>query len=58
MYDGLTVIGELKIGKSKAGKEYTYIELQITPTYSKRIFLENSELELLKLTFSTKKENK
>lgn len=48
------IIGELKTAVSKAGNEYTYIELKITPTYTKKVFLESSELELLKLTLLKK----
>lgn len=41
---------ELKEGTSTKGNKYYYLEVQITPTYSKRVFLDNAEVELLKLT--------
>lgn len=33
---------------SKSGKEYTCLEIQLTPNYTKQVFLEKAELELLK----------
>lgn len=41
---------ELKEGTSKNGNKYYYLEVHITPTYSKRVFLDNAEVELLKLS--------
>lgn len=40
---------------SKNGNEYKCIELQLTPTYKKVVFLDNAELELL--TLNDKKNN-
>lgn len=37
------------IGK-KSGKPYTALEIQLTDTFKKMVFLEPAELELLKLT--------
>ncbi len=31
----------------KNGREYAYIDIQITPTYSKRVFLTSAEQELI-----------
>ena len=39
---------------TKTGKNYLVIEINITDTYVKQVFLDNAELELLKL--STKKQ--
>ena len=40
----------LKEGISeKSGKTYVYVSIMLTPTYEKRVFLDNAELELLKL---------
>lgn len=43
---------------SKAGTEYQVIELQLTDTYKKSVFLEKSELELLKIYNSDKSKSK
>lgn len=34
---------------SKSGKTYFYLSIQITPTIEKKVFLEEAELELLKI---------
>lgn len=34
---------------TKTGKNYLVIEIKITDTYVKQVFLDNAELELLKL---------
>ena len=34
---------------NKSGKTYYVVELQLTPTYTKQIFLETSEVELVKI---------
>lgn len=39
---------------SKNGNEYKCVELQLTPTYVKRVFLETAELELLALNDKSK----
>ena len=39
--------GTLKEGISQKGNTYEYLELKITDTYSKRVFLEGAEKELL-----------
>lgn len=46
----MKVQGEVKEGISSKGNKYVYIEIQITPTYTKKVFLDSAELELLKLT--------
>ena len=38
----------------KSGRTYTYIEIQLTGTYFKKVFLDQSELELIKLAYSKK----
>ncbi len=35
---------------SKSGNEYTVLIIKLTPTYEKQIFLDNAEIELLKLS--------
>lgn len=35
---------------SKTGNEYTVLILKLTPTYEKQIFLDNAEIELLRLS--------
>lgn len=37
----------LEKGVSQKGNEYEYLSLKITDTYSKRVFLESAEKELL-----------
>jgi hypothetical protein len=38
----------------KSGKVYQYVEIQLTATYFKKVFLEQSELELIKLAYTKK----
>lgn len=40
--------GTLKTGTSQKGNEYTYLELHFGKDYSKRVFLDQAELVLLK----------
>lgn len=40
---------------SKKGTSYKCLEVQLTPTYTKQIFLEQSELEIINLYYSDKK---
>ena len=42
-----TLKGTIKKAVSQKGNEYEYLELKITNTYSKRVFLEQAEKELL-----------
>ena len=42
-----TLKGTIKEGVSQKGNAYEYLELKITDTYSKRVFLEGAEKELL-----------
>lgn len=42
-----TLKGTIKEGISQKGNTYEYLELKITETYSKRVFLEGAEKELL-----------
>ena len=42
-----TLKGTIKEGVSQKGNTYEYLELKITETYSKRVFLEGAEKELL-----------
>lgn len=39
----------LKEGTSKTGKKYYYISIYLTSTLEKKVFLEDAELELLKM---------
>lgn len=39
---------------SKSGKEYYVIEIKLTETYTKQVFLDSAELELIKVTYSKK----
>lgn len=41
---------------SSKGNQYKCIEIQITPTYTKTVFLDKAELELLALNDKSKKE--
>lgn len=45
----MKVNGEIKEGTSKNGNKYYYISVKLTPTYEKKVFLDNAELELIKL---------
>lgn len=40
---------------SKKGTTYTCVEIQITPTLKKQVFLEPAELELVKLYYKNSK---
>ena len=39
----------LKEGISKSNKKYYYLSIFLTPTLEKKVFLEDAELELLKM---------
>lgn len=41
--------------ESKKGNNYVCIEIQISNTYTKTVFLEPAELELIKLTYNSSK---
>lgn len=43
-----TLKGTLKTGTSQKGNEYTYLELRFDKDYSKRVFLDQAEIVLLK----------
>ena len=45
------ITAELKKGESKKGKEYYFIEIQITPEYKKVVFLDQCETALVKITY-------
>ena len=45
----ITILAVLKTGVSKAGNNYTYLEIQLTDTLTKKVFLDPAEIELLKL---------
>lgn len=49
----------LKEGISeKSGKTYVYVSIMLTPTYEKKVFLDNAELELIRVVANkTNKEN-
>lgn len=42
-----TLKGTMEKGVSKQGNEYEYLSLKITDTYSKRVFLDSAEKDLL-----------
>lgn len=43
---------EVKEGISKNEKKYYYLEIFLTPTYTKKVFLDKAELELIKIALS------
>ena len=43
-----TLKGTLKTGTSQKGNEYVYLDLQFDKDYSKRVFLDQAEIILLK----------
>ena len=46
--DEFTLKGTLKTGTSQKGNEYTYLDLHFDKDYSKRVFLDQAEIILLK----------
>ena len=46
--DEFTLKGTLKTGTSQKGNEYVYLDLQFDKDYSKRVFLDQAEIILLK----------
>lgn len=42
-----TLKGTIKEAVSQKGNTYEYLDLKLTSTYSKRVFLESAEKELL-----------
>lgn len=45
----MDVKATLKEATSKNGKQYTYVSVMLTDTLEKKVFLEQAEIELLKL---------
>ncbi len=43
----MNITGKLVEKTSKSGNKYVCVELQLTPTYSKTVFLEKAEIALL-----------
>lgn len=43
---------ELKESKDKNGNPYVYLSIMLTPTYEKRVFLDNAEKELVRLSLN------
>ena len=41
----------LKEAVSKSGNTYTYLSVFLTPTLEKKVFLEQAELELIKIYY-------
>lgn len=35
----------------KSGKQYVYVSIQLTPNMEKKVFLDQAELELIKLVY-------
>lgn len=54
MPNSLPLKAELVQRESKNGSLYTCIEIKLTDTYVKRVFIENSEIELIKLFYDKK----
>lgn len=42
----------------KSGKPYTFLSIMLTPSLEKKVFLEPSEIECLKLSYSQKNPNR
>lgn len=57
MPNSLPLKAELVQRESKNGNLYTCIEIKLTDSYVKRVFVESSEIELIKLYYGSK-ENK
>lgn len=57
MPNSLPLKAHLVQRESKNGNLYTCIEIQLTDSYVKRVFVESSEIELIKLYYGNK-ENK
>lgn len=50
----MDVKATLETRQSKAGNTYQVIVIKLTPDYEKMVFLDNAELELLKLSHQAK----
>ena len=48
----------LETRQSKKGSDYQVLVIKLTDTYEKLVFLEQAELELLKLSSNDNKKNK
>ena len=46
----MEVNATLETRQSKSGNDYQVIVIKLTPTYEKLVFLDKSEIELLKLS--------
>lgn len=55
MPGSLPLKAELVQRESKNGNLYTCIEIKLTDSYVKRVFVENSEIELIKLFYGKEK---
>ena len=42
----------------KSGKPYTFLSIMLTPSLEKKVFLETSEIECLKLSYSKNNPNR
>ena len=51
----IKVSGLIHEKTSKSGNPYTCLDIQLTPTYSKTFFLEESDLEVVKLYLENQK---
>lgn len=56
MPNSLPLKAELVQRESKNGNLYTCIEVKLTDSYVKRVFVESSEIELIKLYYGNKGE--
>lgn len=54
MPNSLPLKAELVQRESKNGNLYTCIEVKLTNNYVKRVFVESSEIELIKLYYGNK----
>lgn len=55
MPNSLPLKAELVQRESKSGNLYMCIEIKLTDSYVKRVFVESSEIELIKLFYSKEK---
>lgn len=55
MPNSLPLKAELVQRESKSGNLYMCIEIKLTDSYIKRVFVESSEIELIKLYYNKEK---
>lgn len=47
-HNPIAIPAKLVIGKSKTGQPYYAVDVEISPDYSKRLFLDKAEVALIK----------